>query len=103
MDQLVQCILILVQKNLVLQFKLNTVSEFIVKKLLTLDFKINLSLLYEEYKRKTKDEIAKHSFKNLAKEFIHSISYTDIFRLPIRNTDQLKNPFSKHYYTLHGN
>ena len=90
-------------KKLILHFKLNSVSEFIIQKLLILDSKINLSTLYEQYKRKTKDEITKHIFKDMANDFIHSISYTDIFLIRAKNTDRLKNLFSTHCYKLHSN
>ena len=86
--------------KMILSFKFNDVSEFIVQKVLTLDTKTNLSLLYKEYKRRSTDDISENIFRILAMEFIRSISYTDIFLLKKTSIQTAKNLFSNNCYKM---
>ena len=86
--------------KMILRFELNDVSEFIAQKFLTSHIKINLSLLYKEYKRRSKDDIEQKIFRKLAMEFIRSISYTDIFLIKKTNINTAKNLFSNNCYKM---
>ena len=86
--------------KMILSFKFDDVSEFIVQKFLTSDTKINLSLLYKEYKRTSTEDISENIFRKLAMEFIRSISYTDIFLLKKTSIQTAKNLFSNNCYKM---